>query len=66
MKSSGKIIAAMGEKYIVHPANQVKRLRVPLSDSTGTNLCKTFKRFRRELAKAKAQQGNVTPIRKTK
>ena len=66
MKSSKKIIAAMGEKYIFHPANRVKRLRVPLADSAGTNLCKTFKKFRRELAKAQVQKSNVTPMRRAK
>lgn len=66
MKSPRKIIAAMGEKYVFHPANQVKRLRVPLTDSAGTDLCKTFRKFRREVAKAQAQKNNVTPMRMVK
>lgn len=63
MKSSKKVIAMMGEKYACHPANQVKKLRVPLADSAGTNLCKTFKRFRREMTKSQAQKKIVTLMR---
>lgn len=68
MKSSKKVIAAMGEKYACHPANQVKKLRVPLADSAGTNLCRTFKKFRREMAKAqtRTQANNVMPILRAK
>ena len=66
MKSADEIIKEMGEKYLCHAKNQVKRLRVPLADSAGTDLCKTFKRFKREQERMAQTPVNVTELRKKK
>ena len=38
----------MGAKWLLHPANRIKKRRIPLDDSAGTDIAKTFSRVRRE------------------
>ena len=67
MKRINRIKAAMGDTYLCHPSNHVKRLAVPLSDSVGTNIADTFERIRRErkAAEVEAQQKVQTITRRT-
>ena len=60
------VIKRMGNKWVLHPDNFVKRLEVPLRDSVGTNLAETFKRVREQMASANAAEvkEKVTKISK--
>lgn len=52
------VIKRMGDKYLCHPSRQVKRLDVPLTDSVGTDIRRTFERVLAE----KKQPDNVSKI----
>ena len=62
------VIKRMGTKYCCHPDNYVKRLDVPLRDSVGTDLAKTFQRVREKMAAANsaAVSVNVTKIKRAR
>lgn len=59
MKSVNRIIKRMGDKWVCHPKNHVKRLDQPLTDSAGTNIAATFERIKAERAQ---QPTNVRKI----
>ena len=46
MKDIKKVIKSMGERYVCHKSNHVKRLDTPLTDSVGTDLKASFERIR--------------------
>ena len=61
MKKIASVIKRMGTTYCCHPANYVKRLDTPLTDSVGTDIRKTFARVIAEREQAQATN-NVRKI----
>lgn len=51
-KTLEQIIAEMGERWLLHPANHIRRRATPFADSAGVDVARTFARVNRERAEA--------------